>query len=188
LNMLRRLGGCNRPDVLWSTDVPCETSVCGLVKGRIDFMAQVPDRDEIRERTHQRPYGSARNVFQGQSSPGTSCCLLNLRSGEYWYYSYDSVSVDRFCSMMQLKQQKCVYQTNFSAQIRCAGLHVSFSVLINYNISMSLSDLPYDVLSIIAMRMTSTVREIGDVARHVRNLAVCGSTETTRLSNGSRKS
>jgi phage gp46-like protein len=23
LNMLRRLGGCNRPDVLWSTDVPC---------------------------------------------------------------------------------------------------------------------------------------------------------------------
>jgi hypothetical protein len=33
---------------------------------------------------------------------------------------------------------------------------------------MSLSDLPYDVLSIIAMRMTSTVREIGDVARHVR--------------------
>jgi hypothetical protein len=58
--------------------------------------SRIPDRDEIRERTHQRPY-SARNVFQGQeSSPGTSCCLLNLRSGEYWYYSYDSVSVDRF--------------------------------------------------------------------------------------------
>jgi hypothetical protein len=48
---------------------------------------------------------------------------------------------------------------------------------------MSLSDLPYDVLSIIAMRMTSTVREIGDVATTCANLAVCGSTETTRLSN-----
>jgi hypothetical protein len=94
--MLRRLGGCNRPDVLWSTDVPCETSVCGLdVKDVLTSWLRIPDRDEIRERTHQRPYGSARNL-RPRILPGTSCCLLNLRSGEYWYYSYDSVSVDRF--------------------------------------------------------------------------------------------
>jgi hypothetical protein len=107
LNMLRRLGGCNRPDVLWSTDVPCETSVCGLdVKGRIDFMAQgfLIETKYVNELSNVHMaqlvmYSKAKNP-----PPGTSCCLLNLRSGEYWYYSYDSVSVDRFCSMMQLKQ------------------------------------------------------------------------------------
>jgi hypothetical protein len=75
-----------------------ETSVCGLdVKGRIDFMAQgfLIETKYVNELTNV--HMAQLNVFQGQeSSPGTSCCLLNLRSGEYWYYSYDSVSVDRF--------------------------------------------------------------------------------------------
>jgi hypothetical protein len=45
------------------------TSVCvSTSKDVLTSWLRIPDRDEIRERTHQRPYGSARNVFQGQES------------------------------------------------------------------------------------------------------------------------
>lgn len=106
-NMLRRLGGCGRVDVLWSADIPCTTSICGFdVKGRIDFMAQgfLIEMKYVNELTNVHLaqlviYSKAKNP-----PPGTLCCLLNLKSGEYWYYSYDCISVNRFCSMMQLKQ------------------------------------------------------------------------------------
>jgi hypothetical protein len=58
--------------------------------------------------------------------------------------------------MMQLKQLEVRLSDEAFLLKYGARDSMLLSVLINYNISMSLSDLPYDVLSIIAMRMTST--------------------------------
>jgi hypothetical protein len=58
-----------------------------------------------------------------------------------------------------MQKQPEVYQTKLFCSNTVRGTPCKLFRAINYNISMSLSDLPYDVLSIIAMRMTSTVRD-----------------------------
>jgi hypothetical protein len=96
LNMLRRLGGCNRRCVNGLRTYHVRRQyVVSTSKDVLTSWLKDSDRDEIRERTPTSIWLSSM-YSKAKNPPRTSCCLLNLRSGEYWYYSYDSVSVDRF--------------------------------------------------------------------------------------------
>jgi hypothetical protein len=109
LSMLERICGLRHPEIIWCTDVPCDTNICGMsIRGKVDFMGP-GFLLETKYVSNLTPVHFAQLVLYSHAldpAHGTHCCLLNLRTGEYMHYLFDRKSVSDFCCELELKQSE----------------------------------------------------------------------------------